>query len=180
MQRIDNLIEAELQAAIAAGEQLDWSELKRAAVDATKQSLKEMTALRDAYGAKLDEVQLEMAAAARLRDFATVNDPNANPYAVQYAGERLDDYNMSKFVGSLPVDPVLGTDARQQARTRLEYQQKLGRQHRAAGDRRERLVGRRGHPQPGTRRGSRRCWRRQRKHFRPELPVGSGSGGGTW
>ena len=139
-----------------------------------------MTALRDAYGAKLDETELDMAAdgydtdavegaggegepsaqdqahsaaekydagqraadealvnsggpwtaekqtaAARLRDFATVNDPNANPYAVQYAGERLDDYNMSKFVGPLPVDPVLGTDARQQARTRLEFQQKL-------------------------------------------------------
>ena len=67
----------------------------------------------------------KQAAAARLRDFATVNDPNANPYAKQYAGERLDDYNMSKFVGPLPVDPVLGTDARQQAKTRLEFQQKL-------------------------------------------------------
>ena len=180
LQRIDDLIEAELQAAIAAGEQLDWSELKRAAVDATKQSRNEMTAVRDAYGAKLDEAELEMvadgydtdaiegaegegepsaedqahiaaekydatqraadealvnsegpwtaekqAAAARLRDLATVNDPNANPYAVQYAGERLDDYNMSRFIGPLPVDPVLGTDARHQAKTRLEFQQKL-------------------------------------------------------
>ena len=181
LQRIDDLIEAELQEAKAAGQQLDWSELKRAAVDAVKQSLTEMTALRDAYGSKLDEAELDMAAdgydtdaiegaegegepsaqdqahnaaekydatqraadealvnsegpwtaekqaaAARLRDFATVNDPNANPYAVQYAGERLDDYNMSKFVGPLPVDPVLGTDARQQARTRLEFQQTTG------------------------------------------------------
>ena len=180
LQRVEDLIEAELQAAKAAGEQLDWSELKRAAVDATKQSLTEMQAIRDAHGSKLDEAELDMAAdgydtdalhggegdgqwspqdqahkdaekyaatqraadeelvnsggpwtaekaaaAARLRDFATINDPNANPYAVQYAGERLNDYNMSKFIGPLPQDPILGTDARQQARVRLEYQQKL-------------------------------------------------------
>ena len=145
-----------------------------------QRSLGEMTAVRDAYGSKLDEAELDMAAdgydmdaiagrrgrrhavragsgagaaepydetqraadealvnsggpmtpemqaaAARLRDFGTVNDPNANPYAKQYAGERLGDYNMSRFVGPLPVDPVLGTDARQQAQSRLEFQQKL-------------------------------------------------------
>jgi len=65
------------------------------------------------------------AAAARLRDFGIVNDPNANPYAKQYAGERLDDYNMSRFVGPLPVDPILGTDARHQAQVRLDYQRQL-------------------------------------------------------
>ena len=160
--------------------QLDWSALKAAAIDATKGSLGEMTAVRDAYGSKLDEAELDMAAdgydmdaiaggegegkpsaedqargaadrydetqraadealvnsggpmtpemqaaAARLRDFGIVNDPNANPYAKQYAGERLSDYNMSRFVGPLPVDPVLGTDARQLAQSRLEFQQKL-------------------------------------------------------
>jgi hypothetical protein len=67
----------------------------------------------------------KQAAAARLRDFATVNDPNANPYTKQYAGERLNDFNMSRFIGALPLDPVLGIDARQQAKTRLEFQQKL-------------------------------------------------------
>ncbi len=178
--QIDNVIAAEIAKAQADGVQLDWSALKAAAVDATRASFAEMTAVRDAYGTKLSEAELDMAAdgydtdaikggegegeqsaqdeagsaaqrydatqrtadealvnsggpmtpqkqaaAARLRDFATVGDPNANPYAKQYAGERLDDYNMSRFVGPLPVDPVLGTDARQQAQVRMEYQQKL-------------------------------------------------------
>ena len=79
-------------------------------------------ALVNSGGPMTPEMQ---AAAARLRDFGIVNDPNANPYAKQYAGERLSDYNMSRFVGPLPVDPVLGTDARQQAQSRLEFQQKL-------------------------------------------------------
>lgn len=178
--QIDNTIAAEIAQAQTDGVNLDWSELKTAAIDATKNSLGEMTAVRDTYGTKLDAAELEMAAdgydmdavqgaegegdlsaqdqaqsaaerydeiqraddealvnsggpmtpekqaaAARLRDFATANDPNANPYAKQYAGERLNDYNMSRFVGPLPLDPVLGTDARQQAKTRLEFQQKL-------------------------------------------------------
>ena len=178
--QIDSTIAAEIAQAQADGHNLDWSALKTAAIDTTAQSLKEMTAVRDAYGSKLDEAELDMAAdgydmdavsgaegegdpsaqdqatsaaekydqtqraadealvnsggpmtaekqapVARLRDFDTVNDPNANPYATQYAGERLNDYNMSQFVGPLPVDPVLGTDARQQARARLEFQQKL-------------------------------------------------------
>jgi hypothetical protein len=180
LRQIDDLIDYELQQAAAAGQQLDWSELKKAAVEATKHSLGEMTALRDAYGGKLSAAELKLqadgydtdaiggaegdgglsaedqarnaadrydqtqrakdealvnapgpqtpetaAAAARLRDFATVNDPNANSYAKQYAGERLNDYTMSTFVGPLPVDPVLGTDAREQARTRLEFQRQL-------------------------------------------------------
>jgi hypothetical protein len=178
--QIDNTIAAEIARAQADGVQLDWSALKAAAVDATKGSFGEMTALRDAYGSKLDEAELDMAAdgydmdaiaggegegkpsaedqargaadrydeiqraqdealvnsggpmtpemqaaAARLRDFGIVNDPNANPYAKQYAGERLSDYNMSRFVGPLPVDPVLGRDVRQLAQSRLDFQQKL-------------------------------------------------------
>ncbi len=178
--QLDNTIAAQIARAKADGVNLDWSALKTAAIDATRQSLTEMTAVRDAYGAKLDEAELgiaadrydmdavqgaegegqpsaqdqatgaaerydetqraadealvnsagpstpeKQAATARLRDFATVNDPNANPYAKQYSGERLNDYNMPTFVGPLPVDPVLGTDARQQAKTRLEYQQQL-------------------------------------------------------
>jgi hypothetical protein len=178
--QIDNVIAAEIAQAQADGVQLDWSALKAAAIDATKASLGEMTAVRDAYATKLDEAELDMAAdgydtdaikggegegrpsaqdeagsaaqrydetqraadeslvnsggpmtpemqaaQARLRDFGIVNDPNANPYAKQYAGERLGDYNMSRFVGPLPVDPVLGRDARQLAQSRVEFQQKL-------------------------------------------------------
>ncbi|MDT5096568.1 MAG: hypothetical protein QOC76_305 [Mycobacterium sp.] len=178
--QLDNTIAAEIAQAQADGVNLDWSELKTAAIDATKNSLGEMTAVRDTYGTKLDSAELEMAAdgydtdavkgaegdgrlseqdqaradaakydetqraedealvnsggpmtpekaaaAARLRDFATVNDADANPYDVQYAGERLHDHNMADFMGPLPVDPILGTTAAQQARSRLEFQQKL-------------------------------------------------------
>ena len=175
--QIDDLIAAEIAKAQADGVQLDWSELKTAAIDAVKQRLGEMNAVRDAYGNQLTQSRIEMAAEGydsnpidgavsdgtrtvqdqarvdanqyaandraadealvnspgpwtpekhaawrRLQDFATVMDPNANPEAVRYAGERLGDWNMSKFAGPLPVDPVLGRDARQRAKDRLEAQ----------------------------------------------------------
>jgi hypothetical protein len=65
------------------------------------------------------------AAAGRLRDYATVTDPNANPEAARYAGERLNDYYMSQFTGPLPVDPILGRDARARAQFRQEWQRLL-------------------------------------------------------
>jgi hypothetical protein len=180
LQRIDDTIEAELQKAIAAGEYLDWSELKRAAIDATKQALQDVKSVRDAYGTQLDSSLTQMAgegydaeaiegadgeggltpaeqrradtekydanhraadealvnspgpwtpdkqaAAGRLRDFATINDPNASPDAVRHAGERLNDFHMTRFIGPLPVDPILGTTAGQRAAFRQEWQQKL-------------------------------------------------------
>ncbi|RDH77214.1 hypothetical protein DVS77_17515 [Mycolicibacterium moriokaense] len=60
--QLDNTIAAEIAQARADGVNLDWSELKAAAIDATSQSLKDMTAVRDSYGTKLSEAQLEMAA----------------------------------------------------------------------------------------------------------------------
>ncbi|CAJ1585708.1 hypothetical protein [[Mycobacterium] wendilense] len=70
-------------------------------------------------------------ATARLRDFATVNDPNATPDARRLAGERLDDFRMANFDARLPVDPVLGGDARTRAQKRLDMQRQLesGRVH---------------------------------------------------
>ncbi|WP_102144450.1 hypothetical protein [Mycobacterium hubeiense] len=64
-------------------------------------------------------------AAGRLRDYATINDPNADPNAARFAGERLNDYFTAQFQGPLPVDPVLGRDARQRAQERLYLQQKM-------------------------------------------------------
>nr|WP_133258926.1 hypothetical protein [Mycolicibacter senuensis] len=65
------------------------------------------------------------AAAARLRDYATATDPAADPQARRLAGERLDDYRMANFIGPLPMDPVLGGEARTRAQTRLELQKDL-------------------------------------------------------
>jgi hypothetical protein len=73
----------------------------------------------------------EAAAAARLRDYQTLTDPNSHialhggPDARKFAGQRLDDYNTSKFVGPLPPDTVLGGDARTRAQARLRMQQDL-------------------------------------------------------
>ncbi|RRR42756.1 hypothetical protein EHH44_16190 [Mycolicibacter terrae] len=65
------------------------------------------------------------AAAARLRDYATATDPAADPQARRLAGERLEDYRMANFIGPLPMDPVLGGDARSNAANRLDLQRRL-------------------------------------------------------
>lgn len=73
----------------------------------------------------------EAAAEARLRDYNTITNPNSH-IAIQggddarkYAGERLNDYNQSRFIGPLPVDPVMGGDARDRALARMRLQQDL-------------------------------------------------------
>ena len=66
-------------------------------------------------------------AAARLRDYATVTDPAADPDARRLAGERLGDFRMTNFVGPLPMDGTLGGDARTRAQARLEIQKGLER-----------------------------------------------------
>lgn len=65
------------------------------------------------------------AAAARLRDYATATNPAADADARRLAGERLGDFAMAHFNGPLPVDPVLGGDARTRAQMRLDWQKKL-------------------------------------------------------
>jgi hypothetical protein len=64
-------------------------------------------------------------AAARLRDYATVTDPAADPQARRLGGERLDDFRTAHFIGPLPPDTVLGGDARGNAKTRLDLQRRL-------------------------------------------------------
>lgn len=64
-------------------------------------------------------------AAARLRDYATVTDPAADPDARRLAGERLDDFRMAHFIGPLPLDTVLGGNARSNAANRLDLQRRL-------------------------------------------------------
>lgn len=67
----------------------------------------------------------KQAAAGRLRDYDTINDPTSSLDQRRFAGQRLDDYQTANTLGPLPVDPVMGGDARSQARTRLDMQQKL-------------------------------------------------------
>jgi multidrug efflux pump subunit AcrB len=66
--QIDNTIASEIAQAQADGVQLDWSALKTAAVDATKQGLGEMNSVRDAYGNTLSQTRVEMAAEGYVSD----------------------------------------------------------------------------------------------------------------
>jgi hypothetical protein len=66
------------------------------------------------------------AAAARLRDYDTIQNPSSDPTATNLAGERLDDFQTSRFPpGSLPPDPVLGADPQRRALVRQEWQRQL-------------------------------------------------------
>jgi hypothetical protein len=153
LQQIDSVIDAEIQKARADGVFVDWSELKRAAIESTKRALQEVQSVRDAYADQLDTARVEMAgqgyspdategvdgeggltpaeqahadvenAGQRAADQALVD--SAGPEAIRYAGERLNDFDMSRFVGPLPTDPILGNNARDRARFRQEWQQKL-------------------------------------------------------
>ena len=69
----------------ADGVNLDWSALKTAAIDTTAQSLKEMTAVRDAYGSKLDEAELDMAADGYDMDAVAGAEGEGDPSAQQQA-----------------------------------------------------------------------------------------------
>lgn len=80
-------------------------------------------ALVDSGGPMTQEKE---AAAARLRDYATIRNPDADPAAVRLAGERLDDFQTAhQPPGSLPRDPVLGSDPQRRALVRQEWQRQL-------------------------------------------------------
>jgi uncharacterized protein YukE len=63
--------------------------------------------------------------AARLRDQAIVNDPNANPAARRLAQERLDDLKNSTSFGPPITDPIMGGDSRTRAEARHQFQRLL-------------------------------------------------------
>jgi hypothetical protein len=180
LQAIDDQIDREIATAAANGQDVDWSDLKQAAIDATNHGLQELQSVRDAYSEQLDAARREMAAegytpdataaadaegevatneaaraeadkygaeqratdealvnstgpwtpaklaaAARLRDYATIGNSTAGVDEVRYAGERLSDYRMAQFSGPLPTDTILGGNARTRAEARLQMQQLL-------------------------------------------------------
>jgi len=66
------------------------------------------------------------AASARLRDYATITNPTADPTVVRLAGERLDDFHTARQPpGSLRPDPILGADPQRRALVRGEWQRQL-------------------------------------------------------
>lgn len=66
------------------------------------------------------------AAAARLRDYAVIQNPASDRTAVSLAGERLDDFQTARLTpGSVPADPVLGADPQRRALVRQEWQRQL-------------------------------------------------------
>lgn len=133
----------------AYSEQLDKSRQEMAAEGYSPEAMKgsdgqhetpaaqDAKAVADEYGGRQREADQSLvnspgewtpekqAAAARLRDYDVINDPTASLEQVQYARQRLADHHTSITHGPLPTDPVLGGDARSQARTRLEMQAKL-------------------------------------------------------
>ncbi|MCP2624445.1 hypothetical protein NLB33_16465 [Mycolicibacterium smegmatis] len=178
LQTIDNQIDMAILEAEANGETVDWSDLKEAAVERTREGLHGVEAVRDHYAEQLSQSSKEMAAegyspdatssvdgqgenpnpgqsdghkygetqrsadeslvstpgewtaekqaaASRLRDHDTLNNPSASLDERRYAGERLNDYFTAQASGPLPVDPVLGGNARTRAQSRLEMQAKL-------------------------------------------------------
>ena len=94
--QIDNTIAAEIAQAQADGVNLDWSALKTAAIDTTKQSLNEMTAVRDAYGSKLDEAELDMAADGYDMDAVAGAEGEGDPSAQDQAGSAAEKYDQTQ------------------------------------------------------------------------------------
>lgn len=148
VERTRESLEAVRSVRDAYAEQLETSRLEMAAegytteateaIDGTREETNhDARAEAESYGAAqraADEALVnspgawtpeKQAAAARLRDFDTINNPAADADEVRYAGERLNDFRMSQFVGPLPVDTVLGGDARTRAQARLQMQKVL-------------------------------------------------------
>lgn len=103
--------------------QMSLPEREQTAVEAynTHQRAKDQAILDNPQSSAGDRAD----ATQRLKDFATITDPHGDPESQRLASERLGDFNTSQFSGPMPVDPVLGVDARTRAQMRLDWQKKL-------------------------------------------------------
>jgi hypothetical protein len=93
---IDDQIDREITAAAANGQEVDWSELKQAAIDATEQALQEVQAVRDAYSQQLDASRLEMAAEGYTPDSTAASDGEGGEPTNEQAHADADKYEANQ------------------------------------------------------------------------------------
>lgn len=124
MQGIEGYNPDVLEGVAGDGKQTQWEHSQQAAEQYGQSQRAADQALVDSGGPMTPEKE---AAAARLRDYATVTDAQADPIARYYAGERLDDYQTSRLQGPYSPDPILGMTPQQRAQQRLALQQQLER-----------------------------------------------------
>jgi hypothetical protein len=96
LQAIDDQIDREIATAAANGQEVDWSELKQAAIEATKQSLHEVQAVRDAYSKQLDASRLEMAAEGYTPDATASADGEGDVATNDQARTEADTYGAAQ------------------------------------------------------------------------------------
>jgi hypothetical protein len=121
LQIIDDQIDREIATAAANGEEVDWSELKQAAIDATKQSLQEVQAVRDTYAGQLDASRLEMAAEGYSPDAAAAVDGEGEVATNEQAHADAEKYGANQRAAdqALVNSPGPWTPEKQAAAGRL-------------------------------------------------------------
>jgi hypothetical protein len=121
LQIIDDQIDREIALAAANGQEVDWSELKQAAIDATTQALQEVQAVRDAYANQLDTSRLEMAAEGYTPDATAPVDGEGEVSTNPQAHADADRYGNDQHAAdqALVNSPGPWTPEKQAAASRL-------------------------------------------------------------
>ncbi len=121
LQTIDDQIDREIAAAAANGQDVDWSELKQAAIEATRQALQEEQAVRDAYSTQLDTSRHEMAAEGYTPDEVAESDGDGDIATNDQAHAEADSYGAGQRAAdeSLVNSPGPWTPEKQAAAARL-------------------------------------------------------------
>lgn len=121
LRMIDAQIDRKIAIAAANGQDVDWSERKEAAVDATEQALQEVQTIRDAYADQLDASRLEMAAEGYAPDAAASVDGQGSDPTNAGAHAEADRYEASQRAAdeALVSSPGAWTPEKQAAAGRL-------------------------------------------------------------
>lgn len=121
LRMIDAQIDREIAFAAANSQEVDWSELKEAAVDATEQALQEVQTIRDAYADQLDASRLGMAAEGYTSEATTSVDGEGSDPTNAGARAEADRYEASQRAAdeALVSSPGAWTPEKQAAAGRL-------------------------------------------------------------